>query len=84
MSKLLAYFSGSNGKTALVGVHGTLGMLGLVGYEGYAVIVKGAAFDPASFATAVGVAVGATAAAMGTHNLLASKADAIPNPPENS
>ena len=81
MKSLLAYFSGGDGKTALVATQATGGVVTFLGLAIWHV-VHGAAFDMGTFATSFGVVLAASAGAIGGHSLLAAKADAIPSAPD--
>ena len=81
MKSLLAYFSGSDGKTALLAVCSAGGVLTFLALA-VASFVRGAAFEPGAFALGWGGVIGASAAAIAGHAWGAAKADAVPNPPE--
>lgn len=81
MKSILSAFGGSDGKTALIGVQATVGVLTFLGLAVWHVVAGKQPFDMMSFATAFGLVLGASAAAIGGHDWLASKADAIPSAP---
>ena len=84
MKRLLAYFSGSDGKTALVATQATGGVVTFLGLAIWHVVKAHAAFDMAGFATSFGIVLGASAGAIGGHSFLAAKADAIPSAPDTT
>ena len=83
MKSLLAYFSGSAGKTALVATQATGGVVTFLGLAIWHVVRAHAAFDMGTFATSFGIVLAASAGAIGGHSLLAAKADAIPSAPDS-
>ncbi len=80
MKSLLATFAGSDGKTALLAVCSAGGVLTFLGLA-VASFARGAAFEPGTYALGWGGVIAASAAAIGGHDYLASKADALANPP---
>ena len=82
MRSFLATFAGSDGKTALLALCSAGGVVTFLGLA-VASFVRGAAFEPGTYALGWGGVIAASAAAIGGHSLLAAKADAIPAAPED-
>ena len=83
MKSLLAVFSGSNGKTALVAAQATGGVVTFLGLAIWHVVKARAVFDMSAYATSFGIVLAASAGAIGGHSILAAKADAIPSAPDS-
>lgn len=74
ISWLRATFSGPAGKTALVAAHATAGVLVFLGLSVWHVVGGHRPFDPAGFAGAWIMMIASSAAAIGGHAYVVSKA----------
>ena len=84
MKCVLASFSGSGGKTALVALAAAAGVVTFLGLAVAGFWRSGGPFDSAGFAAGWGLTLGASAAAIAGHAWGAARADAIASAPANS
>ncbi len=82
MGKLLALFSGSDARTALIAISSAFGVVTYLGLQVASFVRSGAPFDGSGFGAGWGLTLGASAAAIVGHALWQAKADAIPAAPD--